>query len=289
MKACGALSVASGGNLVQWGGKEGVTAYNSIVTECLESFQQTVCVALRSERAFGDVKHAVAKCWIWFVCWKLRIKRITLKGVLIPCPGTVAVSPEAYVCVGLAPLLGPWSWSVCNMKEKFWNEQNLCWLSHMRGQTGQWPCGWQSGSFHEVWVEASLISSIYSGSSCRRLDHWQCQCPIPDPCLVPSCWFMGPCFGYLKITALLNSVGLQACKMPVLWSVSRPCLSPWPQNRDLWQGQRWLCISIRTSPQPAGMGIHVGNVGNRLVMLTNRGKGAAVSWVHIPALTPNIL
>lgn len=58
MKACGVLSVASGGNSVQWGGKEGVT-YNSIVTECLGSLQQTVCTALRSERAFSDVKHAL--------------------------------------------------------------------------------------------------------------------------------------------------------------------------------------------------------------------------------------
>lgn len=60
MKACGVLSVASGGNSVQWGGKEGVT-YNSIVTECLGSLQQTVCTAtaLRSERALGDVKHAL--------------------------------------------------------------------------------------------------------------------------------------------------------------------------------------------------------------------------------------
>lgn len=34
---------------------------------------------------------------------------------------------------------------------------------------------------------------------------------------------------------------------------------------------------IRTSAQPTGMVIHVGNDGNRLVMLTNIGKEAVVS------------
>lgn len=260
-KACGVLSVSSGGNSVQWGGKEGVTAYNSIVTECLGSFQQTVCTASRSERAFGDVKHAVATCWIWFVCWKLRIKRITLKGVLIPQPGTVAISPEAHVCrINSSPRPLKLIW---NMKEKFWNEQNLCWPSHVRGETRQWPCGWQSGSSIEVWVGASLVISIYSGSSCRRLDHWQGQCPIPDPCLVQFCLVIYPCFGKLKITALLSSVGLRVCKVPVLWSVSQPCLG---HRAGIYGRVRDVCVS------PSGHLhiFHVGSNGNRLVVLTNR-------------------
>lgn len=266
---------------MQWGGKEGVTAYNSIVTECLGSFQQTVCTALRSERAFGDVKHAVAKCWVWFFCWKLRIKRITLKGALIPWPGTVAISPEAHVCrISSSPR--PLK-LICNMKEKFWNEQDLCWPSHMRGRAGQWPCGWQSGTFHEIWVGPSLIISIYSGSSCRRLDHWQGQCPIPDPCLIPSHWFMGPCFGYLKIIALLNSVWLQVCKVPVLSSVSQACCHL-GHRAGISGRARNDCVS------PSG---HLHSPLGWWSMWEAMGTGwwcwqagkAAVSWVHIPAST----
>lgn len=136
-------------------------------------------------KGFWWCETCIAKCWIWFVSWKLRIKRITLKGVLIPWPGTVAISPEAHVCrISSSPR--PLK-MICNIKEQFRNVQNLCWPSCIRGKTGQWPCGWQSRSFHEVWVGAFLIISIYSGSSCRRLDRWQGQCFIPDPYLVPSC------------------------------------------------------------------------------------------------------
>lgn len=88
-----AFSAHSGANSMQWDRKKSVTGYDSIVTGCLGLFCQTA----RSE-VVCDVLHAVAKCWFLFVCQEFRIKRITLKGVLISWPGIVAILPEAHVC-----------------------------------------------------------------------------------------------------------------------------------------------------------------------------------------------